>query len=458
MPKDAAVFGDEPGMQDDRVVDIESASYNLRDIPGLINDLMLAYSSEDTKSIVALTASSYSDDQGMNRAKLSSSLGGFFDFYHMKSMRVGTAQDALMVTFQGNKVIVTAQVETTYFLPQVNRLVAEIEEGQTVYADIQGFPNTSGSEPGFPFSQTVTIREVGDGRGWNLSVYDIDNILNQSLTDFSWDEFEGAENTTKLKALIAAPGNRRVEYFGFQSKGPERQRRVKFSYHGPGRLNTFMFWFQQMVYSIYYGPPVMEMIWYPGDIASWRSSAFQFQMENINGKFQITGIRMPQRMRVNSNGTEISANSDTEPGPLEAELEVEIPDGFSFSDGAMVVTLQPGDADIVLESADRLAVTSKNQGIMNLGSSTDIFAISAQELLNSVSRFSVLTDSLDTEANTVFSTNVVPGNSYFVILRDGVHFALMRILQRLDLPQGETPEEIYFVWVCRSDFVLPKNF
>jgi hypothetical protein len=58
----------------------------------------------------------------------------------------------------------------------------------------------------------------------------------------------------------------------------------------------------------------------------------------------------------------------------------------------------------------------------------------------------------------VFSTNVVPGNSYFVILRDGVHFALMRILQRLDLPQGETPEEIYFVWVCRSDFVLPKNF
>ncbi|HOE10614.1 MAG TPA: hypothetical protein PLQ35_05845 [bacterium] len=458
MPRDAAVFGDEPGIQDDRVVDIESASYNLRDIPGLINDLLLAYSSEDMKSIVALTASSYSDDQGMNRAKLSSSLGGFFDFYHMKSMRVGTAQDALMVTFQGNKVIVTAQVETTYFLPQVNRLVAEIEEGQTVYADIQGFPNTSGSEPGFPFSQTVTIREVGDGRGWNLSVYDIDNILNQSLTDFSWDEFEGAENTTKLKALIAAPGNRRVEYFGFQSKGAERQRRVKFSYHGPGRLNTFMFWFQQMVYNIYYGPPVMEMVWYPGDIASWRSSAFQFQMENINGKFQITGIRMPQRMRVNSNGTEISANSDTEPGPLEEELEVEIPDGFSFSDGAMVVTLQPGDADIVLESADRLAVTSKNQGIMNLGGSTDIFAISAQEILNNVSRFSVLADSLDTEADTVFSTNVVPGNSYFVILRDGVHFALMRILQRMDLPQGETPEEIYFVWVCRSDFVLPKNF
>ncbi|HQO35725.1 MAG TPA: hypothetical protein PLG59_13760, partial [bacterium] len=458
MPKDAALFGDEPGMQDDRVVDIESAAYNLRDIPGLINDLLLAYANEDTKSILALTSSDYSDVQGMNRAKLSTSLGNFFDFYHMKSMRVGVAEDALMVTFQGNKVIVAAQVETTYFLPQVNRLVPEVEETQTVYADIQGFPNEGGSEAGFPFSQTVTMREVGDGRGWNLSVYDIDNTMNQSLTEFSWDEFEGAENTTKLQSLIAAPGNRRVEYFGFQSKGPERQRRIKFNYHGPGRLNTFMFWFQQMVYNIYYGPPVMEIIWYQGDIASWQSDAFEIQMENINGKFQITSIRMPQRLRVNTNGSEISANSESEPAPLEDELEVEIPDGFSFTSGSMVVTLQPGDADIVLESAERLAVTNKNQGIMNLGKSIDIFAVSAQELLNSISRFNVMVDNLDTEANSVFSTNVVPGNSYFVILRDGVHFALMRILQRLDLEEGETAEEIYFEWVYRSDFVLPKNF
>ncbi|HPO10361.1 MAG TPA: hypothetical protein PLZ55_16930 [bacterium] len=181
-------------------------------------------------------------------------------------------------------------------------------------------------------------------------------------------------------------------------------------------------------------------------------------MENINGKFQITSIRMPQRLRVNTNGSEISANSESEPAPLEDELEVEIPDGFSFTSGSMVVTLQPGDADIVLESAERLAVTNKNQGIMNLGKSIDIFAVSAQELLNSISRFNVMVDNLDTEANSVFSTNVVPGNSYFVILRDGVHFALMRILQRLDLEEGETAEEIYFEWVYRSDFVLPKNF
>ncbi|MFH1742103.1 MAG: hypothetical protein ABIH23_24130, partial [bacterium] len=457
LPYDTAIFGDQPGMQDDRVVDVETAAFNLRDIPLIINGLFDAMTRENTSAVVALTASSYLDEHGMNRKKFTGSMQQFFDYYHMISMRVGVAQDSMLVSFQGNKVIVELMVEITYFLPRVTRLAPESDQTQRVYTDIQMFPSEQGGA-GLPFSQTIRVQDVGDGRGWELHIYDIDNTLDMFPSEFNGEEFEGAEGTSRLKQLISVPGNERIAYFSFLSDGPEKVKRLDFNYNGPSRLNSLLFLFKQTFFNLMYAPPVMEALWYLGNLASWPSDAFRIEMENVGGEFKITSLRMPQRMRVNSNGTAISANSETPFPPLEPQLEVEIPDGFSFTDGAMVPTLQPGDADIILETQGRLAVTQRQQGIMNLGNNIDIFSLSPQDLLRIISRFDVLSDPLDLERNTAYSTNVLPGNSYFVILRDGVHFALLRILPQLGAGEGEELQDIFFEWVAREDFVLPRNF
>ena len=110
LPKDTAIFGDDPGMADDRVVDVETAAFNLRDIPQILGALMSAFTREDVSAILALTSNAYQDEQGMNRARFGASLRSFFDYFHVRSMTISPGQESVNVSFQGSKVIVDALV------------------------------------------------------------------------------------------------------------------------------------------------------------------------------------------------------------------------------------------------------------------------------------------------------------------------------------------------------------
>ena len=488
LPRDVAIFGDEPGMTDDRIVDIEAGAFNLRDIPQILALLFGGFTSEDmagilaqgkrttkavhpllpagaftredTAGILALTSDSYLDEQGMDRARFAASLRNFFDYFEIRSLTLAPGQGSVNVSFQGSKVIVDALVDWVYFDPQIDRFrPTESAVGQ-VESNITGFPADGGSAPGFPFSQTITIRDVGDGRGWNLEIWEIANMLNQPVDQFTFSQFQGAQMVSQLKRLRASPGNRMLAFFPFMSRGEEHRTRLRVPYHGRDGLNSLMFRYQQYSDRGIYAPPAMEMLWYTG-IMSLGSSVFGIQMENIDGQFKITSLRMPQRLYVNSNGPSVSAESVVQGGgiALGDTVTVESPEGFSFTDGSMVPTIQPGDADLILESDTRLAVTRPTQGIMNLGANIDIFSLSTRDLLNTINLLTVLSDPLDTDPNTLYSTTAAEDNSYFVILRDGEHFALMTIVEMPDpTAAAGAITGIQFEWVFRDNFVLPPDF
>jgi hypothetical protein len=458
MPKDTAIFGDDPGMADDRVVDVETAAFNLRDIPQILAALFSAFSREDTSAILALISDSYLDEQGMDRKRLTTSLHNFFDYFEIQSVSLAPGQESVTVSFQGSKVITDAVVDWVYFDPQIDRFRPTDSSPLTRDSVIDGFPGESGTEPGIPFSQTITVRDVGDGRGWQLEVWEINNTLNRAVDEFNFGEFQGAQGYSRLQRLKASPGNRRLAYFAFKSLGAEQKKRFQAPYHGPQGFNQLMFHYSQYIEYGVYAPPTMEVMWYDGT-TSQGTSLFRIQMENVKGSFKIASLRLPLRMFVNTNGGALSAQNDVQTGVgLGQAVTVDVPDGFSFTDGSLVPTLQPGDADLILESDVRLAVTRRTQGILNLGPNIDIFALSPRDLLSTINRLRVLSDPLDTEPNTMYSTNVVEGNSYFVILRDGKHFGLLTIVDAPQAAAGAAAAGILFEWVFRDNFVLPADF
>ncbi len=460
MPIDVAQFGDEPGLTDDRVVDIESAAFNLLDVPNLLTQLFNAFSREDLGTIQGLLTRDYLDEQGNDRRRIERSLRGFFDFFEVQSFRTAPGQESVTVSFQGSKVIVEAEVDWVLFDPRIDRFtVDDGTVGQTEFV-VAGFPDDQGSTPGIPFSQTVTVREVSDGRGWETEIWDINNTMNQSVAEFTMTEFQGQEGFSRLERLKSLNGNKKIAHLNYVSREAEFEEKIRFSYKGPNALNHLMMIHRQFLDPTIYAPPLMEFMWYDGQ-NSQGSSVIRIEMENIDGRFKISSLRMPTRMFVNSFGPTISAEAEVGTGGIQEEASVDIPDGFSFSRGSLAPTLQSGDADLIMESETRLAVTRRTQGILNLGANVDIFSLSTRDLLNSINKLRVLLDPLDPEANTPYSTNAVIGNSYFVILRDGKHFALITLVDVADPTAeggGEIAGGVLFDWAYRDSFVLPPDF
>jgi len=456
MPVDVAQFGDEVGMADDRVVDIETAAFNMLDVPSMLTQLFGAFGREDLPTILSLLTSDYLDDQGNDRQGIEQSLRGFFNYHEVRSMNIAPGEESIDISFQGSKVLVTALVDYVYFDPRIDRFVVDDgTEGQTEF-NVTGFPDDQGSTPGIPFSQTITVRDVGDGRGWEMEIWDINNTMNLSVSEFTFTDFTGEEGYSRLQRLQRLYGNEKVAHLNFVSRKAEGGTTIQFNHHGPGALNHLMFLYRQFLDPAIYAPPNIEVMWYDG-ILSMGTSLFRCEMENVDGRFKISNLRIPVVLYVNSLGTTISAEADFESAAIQEEVTVDIPDGFSFSDGSLVPTLEPGDADLILESDGRLAVTRPTQGIMNLGPNLDIFSMSTQDLFNWVNRLLVMWDPLDPEPNTQYSTNAVAENSYFVILRDGKHFALFTLLDAAT-SEGEIAGYVKFDWVFRESFVLPDDF
>ncbi|HQH73832.1 MAG TPA: hypothetical protein PK360_17285, partial [bacterium] len=80
LPVDGIVFAEEPGFDNDRIVDTETASINLQSIVDAVRTIIDGFNKESVAQIMAQVSPNYKDPTGADAAGFEKSLGHFFDF------------------------------------------------------------------------------------------------------------------------------------------------------------------------------------------------------------------------------------------------------------------------------------------------------------------------------------------------------------------------------------------
>ena len=145
--------------QENNFVDLEVIGLTEGNAEELIREYFEAYANEDIQRILSLLSTDYYDDHGNNRERLEASLRQIFDYYIVGLPTENPIIiDDIQVQVSSAEATVIADIILSHRIPTYHTLAIG-EYGVMI----------------IPYSQTVQIIELQDGRNDRLSVYDLDN-------------------------------------------------------------------------------------------------------------------------------------------------------------------------------------------------------------------------------------------------------------------------------------------
>ena len=456
VPNDSFVFADDPGLDDDRITDVETATVNLQSVVESVRSILRAMRDENMQEILSFAAPDYFDRNGADLNGLQRSLRSLFSTYEVAGFDESRSEpNSFVLNNQGDRVSVSVILDFLYFYPNAIYQVPDVETG-TVAASQSAYMHFVEEPPTIP--QTVRIREVLDGRGWNIEIWQITDVGRQFDEIISEEpEFDDVQLLTRRldNQLLGTyvPMDRRDEDPLFIDV-PE------------DLVDTFqpyylLFVFDEQFFNQRLAPPALEIVSYNGSLFGSTGGInveFVFERQE-DGAFKMTSMLTPQIIGENDQDFDISEGLDQTLIEQIDDLEVEQPFGFNFDARGPVITMFPGAADVVL-TADGLSVTDPAGAIMMLREGTDIFSINPENFLQTISRTTLFTNPFDPEPTDApgRSASLQPGRAYFVISRDGRHYGFIQLNEQQPLEDLADFELATFNYRYQDDFVLPEGF
>ena len=467
VPTDKLIFSDEPGLDDDRIVDTETTSVNLQSVVTSVRDIIDAFSNENVDRIMAYVSPDYKDRSGMDATSLKTSLSSFFEFFEIQNYAESRAnQNSFILTNQGDTITAQVIMDVSLWYPMVFYNVPDIDASATA-------GETSGrmlfTQSMITFDQTITVREVSDGRGWMVDLYEIRNFGRQ-LTDLLTSQDVEYEDITYLLGLT---NNRRLGTYVPRSSGPDPVMMVNLDINEENMLEPYnvLAVFREPFLTWNTQPPAFEFSMYTGSfmsIAGFDRITYTFERD-ASGTAKLTSMNMRQLMSSNdSQFLTVDLTGGDMQNPLSSldEQEVQTPFGFSFLDRGPVRAVFQADADVTFPDEQTLLASFPLGGIMMLPENTDIFTLNPNVLVGkTITRTVVKVNPYDPNADTGlgtagFTASLVPGRSYFVIASDGKHYGFIQIPEEATALLSEDTEQpiIPFDFRFEESFVLPSNF
>jgi len=458
IPTDLITFADAPGIDDDKVVDVETTRINLSSVVETVNEVLRGLSNEDADRVLRNASPNYRDRTGADINGLQLALNTLFTFYEIESFAQARAvDDSFVITNQGDTVIANVLTDFVFRQPSTEIIVPEVEEDTVV-------PETIVEAIGVvPFTQNIRIREVGDGRGWNIGIWklvpgrDITEVIDQN------DEIE-------ITDFLTFQRNNNIErLFKFTPRSQFAEEPITFRFERePGNAvqNLLIYEFVEGFLNFDGSPPAVETTFFPGNVVAipeFDRIRFRFE-QTADGNFALMGMNLRVALLQNSETFELDEEGEL-PDAVFTELEdlnVEDPFGFNFDSRGPVPTAFETAADLVF-TGDEFQPTSGLGAVMMLEENTDIFSINVENFLRTHSFGQVRQNPFDPvviagDENEFpgFSASVEPGRAYFVIDRTGQKFGFIQLTEDLDLEDDEPP--VIFDYRSEESFILPDDF
>lgn len=456
IPLDTIVFSDEPGLLDDRVVDVETTNVNLTSVIDSIYEVLDAVSNADTETIVSQASPDYRDRNGADLNGLQSSIRSLFEFYQVASFTQSAIEDSFILNNQGDTITASVTLDVVYYIPTVRyEPPPELDEG-AIAPQSSALFLFADEPPAFP--QSIRVREVFDGRGWNVEFWEINNF--GRLADLIGNENPDLQD---VFALQRYPGNLLLGTYAPMSRTVDPRQNIRVSRDSIGFNNSdILVFFREQFIAQDYLPPMMEFTFYTTQFIAVSAAVemnFEYERQD-DGTFLMTSMTLPQILGENSEDLTVF-DADLSRAYQELEgLEVEAPFGFSFEDRGPVITSIEGIADFVL-TGDSISPIHPSGAVMMLPEGTDIFTFNIETFLDEITRAQVFFNPFDPnqDAQDPGTSSIEPGRAYFVITRDGRHFGLIQLddeFSGTDLGLDST--FLFFDYRYEESFELPSNF
>lgn len=454
IPRDGFVFAENPGIDNDLAVDIETASINLKTVVEIVREVLDAFAKEDISTIMKHIAPDYKDRQGNTAQTLERALQTYFNYYEIATFTESFGSNTFTITTSGDTVNANVLIDFAGFTPTITFTLPEVDTS-TQAAEISGTFLFND----LPFDQSIRLRDVSDGRSWTIELWDIRDF-GRSIDDLITSDDVEFEDITYLRTQT---NNRRLGYYQPRSRGIDKPQSYFIDKNEDDPLEPIglLAIFQENALRRDIAPPIIELAAYFGSLTFALENDIDITFDiDENGEQKITSLVL---VNVLFENPDITLTLDEEdPDPAISNLDGQTSNenmGFSFSDGGPVTALFPGEADIVLQGAE-LVPTNPIGGVMMLPEGTDIFAVNPQVLINSLNRAQVIGNQFDPNSgNTAFpglSATATGGRSYLVLNADGKTFALVSLFQ---LVGGDGDgDQFLFEYRYEDTFILPRGF
>lgn len=454
IPRDGFVFAENPGIDNDLAVDIETASINLKTVVEIVREVLDAFANEDISTIMKHISSDYKDRQGNTAETLERSLQTYFNYYEIATFTESFGNNTFTITTSGDTVNANVLIDFAGYTPTISFTLPEVDTS-TQAAEISGTFLFND----LPFDQSIRLRDVSDGRSWTIELWDIRDF-GRSIDDLITSDDVEFEDITYLRTQT---NNRRLGYYQPRSRGIDKPQSYFIDKNEDDPLEPIglLAIFQENALRRDVAPPILELAAYFGSLTFALENDINISFDvDENGVQKITSLVL---VNVLFENPDIDLSLDEEdPDPAISNLDGQTSNenmGFSFSDGGPVTALFPGEADIVLQGAE-LVPTNPAGGVMMLPEGTDIFAVNPQVLINNLNRAQVIGNQFDPNSgNTAFpglSATATGGRSYLVLNADGRTFALVSLFQ---LVGGDGDgDQFLFEYRYEDTFILPAGF
>ncbi|MEW6234168.1 MAG: hypothetical protein AB1656_02160 [Candidatus Omnitrophota bacterium] len=455
LPSDRYIFSDLPGLEDDKVADVETANINLQTVVQSVRNIFGSYADEDVNKIMGYVSPDYKGACGDDAEGLRLSLMTFFSFYEVNSFIESTlAANSFVITNQGEYVNATVIVDFDAYYPQIQYQSPEVDQAATskTYEAVRMAV--------VPFTQDVRIRDVGDGRFWSITLWQITNFGRR--TDLMAQDTYEFDDMLLLKTLS---GNKRLGTYSPRNKSidsPAYYHLTKNAADSFG-VSYLVGEFQELTLNRDYQPPALEALSYNGSfLSSGQFTTLEFKFkQNADGQYKLVSMNMRQIMMENTDLT-FGTDTDATDSPLSSidGMERDVPFGFDLAKRGVVVTVYAGDADITI-NGQNFEAPNYNGGIMMLPENTDIYTLNPMTEIKKYNRTIMRLAPYDpavlqggTTDNAGHVATLTPGRAYLVIAKDGKHFGFVQI------PADEAVDDqvISFDYRYESSFILPGGF
>ncbi|RJP21513.1 MAG: hypothetical protein C4527_23475 [Candidatus Omnitrophota bacterium] len=467
MPTDGLVFADSTALDDDTVVDVQTTSINLQSIVETVRNILAGIQNENIDQVMAYVSADYKDRSGANAQGLRKSLMSFFTFYEVETFAESTLNaNSFTITSQGDSLNAQVMVDMSVFWPTISYIIPDVDTS-SLYGETFG---QMLFQQRIPFDQTLRIREVSDGRGWSVNLYEIrdfgrkiDELVNSQDVEFE-----------DIRYLTQQTANRRLGWYTPRYAGidPTKSFFLNVNENDPITPYNILAVFQESYLAYETAPPAFEFTLYTGQfIAGMAFDTLDLRFRrNADGTTRLTGMKLRQVISENTQLSQIGGGQQLEECITSLDgQEADTPFGFNFDARGPAPMLCPGAGDVDFGfSGDSLQVNSPAGGIMMLPQNTDIYAINPQQYVQRLNRAIVRLNPYD-PANAGagggsndpgFSATAVAGRAYFVIARDGRHYGFIQIppIQGGQDPLTLTPPILSFDYRYEDSFILPSNF
>lgn len=467
-PTDRLIFSDDPGLDDDRIVDTETTSINLQSVVTSTRDIIDAFANESTERIMAYVSPAYKDRSGATAENLRQSLNSFFQFFEVQSFAESrTALNSFTITNQGDTITAQVKVDASVFYPYIFYYLPTLDTSSTTG---ETFAEQLLVQQPPTFDQTFSIREVSDGRGWVIDLYEIRNYGRKALDMVTQEELEYEDYTY----LLSLTNNRRMGTYVTKNAGIDDTLAIKLDINEANPLEPYnlLAVIREPYLTRNTQPPAFEFSMYTGSfisLSNYNTINFVFN-RNTDGSVRVTSMNLRQIFSTNESQFLTVDTTGSGQQALITQLDgtqLNQSFGFSFSKRGPVKAVFQGDADITMPDATTLQAAFPRGGIMALPAGTDIFSINPGVLIGqTITRTTVKINPFDPDAATLSSNTMAgyvatyaPGRAYFVIAADGKHYGFIQVpSEAANLSTDSDPPITMFDFRYEDSFVLPANF